>query len=161
MSSSSTICSFICDNVSFFVEKGFNFMLSLLSSPLSFAPVCVRLLLSTRQREALVAKLETEKRFSTVATSPPPLAAKPPIPPPPTRASTSTDSALSSLSLRDRAQQHGGSPYESTQKNLFWQPSTAHTTAIPMNSLRISLPLLLLRNNNCSVRPSFHHRHRH
>ncbi|KDR77016.1 hypothetical protein GALMADRAFT_139043 [Galerina marginata CBS 339.88] len=54
------------------------------------------------EREALVAKLETEKRLSAVASSPPPLAAKPPLPPPPHR--SSLDSAFSAMSLQNPSQ---------------------------------------------------------
>ena len=74
----------------------------------------------TTEREALVAKLETEKRLSASTTSPPPLAAKPPLPSPPTHSSVSIDSTLSALRLGDPPQQYGGSPYgfgNSTQKS--------------------------------------------
>lgn len=74
----------------------------------------------TTEREALVAKLETEKRFSVNASTtspPPPLAGKPPLPPPPRRSSTSIESTLSSLSLKDSPRGYDGSPYNSTLKN--------------------------------------------
>ncbi|KAH9474563.1 Vacuolar protein-sorting protein BRO1 [Psilocybe cubensis] len=54
------------------------------------------------EREALVAKLETEKRLASATSPPPPppLASKPPLPPPPPRQAT-LDSAFSSLSLQN------------------------------------------------------------
>ncbi|PPQ68084.1 hypothetical protein CVT25_014247 [Psilocybe cyanescens] len=57
----------------------------------------------TVEREALVAKLETEKRLASAtspAAPPPPLAAKPPLPPPPPRGAT-LDGAFSALSLQN------------------------------------------------------------
>jgi hypothetical protein len=50
------------------------------------------------EREALIAKIEGEKRLSA---APPPLAAKPPLPPPPTSA-PSLDAAFASMNLRNR-----------------------------------------------------------
>jgi hypothetical protein len=131
----------------------------------------------TTEREALVAKLETEKRLTASTTSPPPLAAKPPIPPPPTRSSVSIDSTLSSLSLRDPPQQYGGSPYEissSTQKNHAHinrppappPPPLQQHLSIPSSHtkpLRITLPHLRSNNSIPYSVPlsSFHHHHHH
>jgi hypothetical protein len=61
------------------------------------------------EREALIAKIEGEKRSSA---APPPLAAKPPLPPPPVPA-PNLDAAFTSMSLRD----HPSAPQQ-------WQHTT-------------------------------------
>ncbi|KAF9484066.1 BRO1-domain-containing protein [Pholiota conissans] len=110
------------------------------------------------EREALIGKLETEKRLSA-ATSPPPLAAKPPVPPPP-QSRSSLDSAFSSMNLRDTpansqqtwksnspapTNQHYGSsspygsgqqqhqPQQQQQQQQQYQPSYASAPPPPQN----------------------------
>ena len=70
----------------------------------------------TSEREALVGKLEAEKRLSAVAatSAPPPLAAKPPLPPPPPLKPYSLNGAFDALNLGR------GSPQQTQQQ---WQNS--------------------------------------
>ncbi|TRM67074.1 BRO1-like domain-containing protein [Schizophyllum amplum] len=61
-----------------------------------------------RERDSLVAAIETENRLSGAPMSPPPLSAKPPVPPPPP--TSSLESSLASMNLRSAPSPHQSSP---------------------------------------------------
>ncbi|KAF6751186.1 BRO1-domain-containing protein [Ephemerocybe angulata] len=79
------------------------------------------------ERDALVAKLELEKKLSAPSHAPPPLAAKPPLPPPPSK--SGLDASFASLSLGDappaqsQPWQGAGSPYAQQYGQQQQQPS--------------------------------------
>jgi len=70
----------------------------------------------TAEKEALIAKLEAERRLSFVA-SPPPLASRPHVLPSPPLSNTSIESQFSSLNLREQPKHH---PSVSSQQTSLW-----------------------------------------
>ncbi|KAF9531066.1 BRO1-like domain-containing protein [Crepidotus variabilis] len=85
----------------------------------------------TSERESLVAKLETEKRFSSsVSSPPPPLAAKPPLPLPP-QSRPAIESAFSSMSIGAQPSQPRPAQAWQTQAASPPPPPPSHQTYSP------------------------------